>query len=73
MSTAIREELPGTDTAETIGKSVPAPAAALSIETVVLAAEAVTLAATMLFTLNTKLEPAAFDNKTLPVVFAGVK
>lgn len=73
LSTAINEALAGTDTAETIGKSVPAPAAALSIDTVVLAAEPVVLAATMLLILKTKPEPDALDNRTLAVVFAGVK
>jgi hypothetical protein len=73
LSTAISEALAGTDTAETIGKSVPAPAAALSIETVVLAAVPVVLAHTIWLTLKTKPDDAAFDNKTLAVVFAGDK
>jgi hypothetical protein len=38
LSVTIKEASAGTDTVDTIGKSVPAPAAALSIETVVFTA-----------------------------------
>ena len=48
LSTTITEALAGTETVETIGKSVPAPAARLSIDTVVFTAEEpFTLAATI--------------------------
>jgi hypothetical protein len=74
LSTTIKEAVAGTDTVEMIGKSVPAPAAALSIETVALTAEVpFTLAATIWLILNTLPLDAAFDNNTLAVVLAGVR
>ena len=74
LSTAIKEALAGTDMVLTIGKSVPAPAAALSIATVVFTAEVpFTLAHTIWLILKTKPEPAALDSKTLAVVLAGVR
>jgi len=74
LSTQIREASAGTDTVDTIGKSVPAPAARLLIETVVFTAFVPsTLDATMLLTLKTKPEDAALDNKTFAEVLAGVR
>jgi hypothetical protein len=74
LSTTISDALAGTETVDTIGKSVPAPAAALSIDTVVLTAFVPsTLDATMLLILKTRPEDAALDNKTFAVVLAGVK
>jgi len=74
LSTAITEALAGTEIVEMTGKFVPAPAARLLIATVAFTAlEPFTFAHTIWLILKTKPELAAFDNKTLAVVLAGVK
>ena len=74
LSTAITDALAGTAMVEMTGKFVPAPAAALLMDTVAFTAEVpFTLAQTIWLILKTRPDDAALDSRVLAVVFAGVR
>jgi hypothetical protein len=74
LSVTIIDASAGTDTVETTGKEVPAPAAASFIATVVSTALVpLTLAATIWLILSTSPEDAALDRSTFALVSEGVR